>query len=55
MWYSWVFAALSVVAAPLYNPIGYFSLAEVEVVVFALAGMWTIMLFALMWDLGGGE
>lgn len=54
-WYSWTFAGLSTIAAPLYNPIGYFSLAEVEVVVFALAGLWAVMLFALMREMGAAE
>jgi len=51
-WYSWVFAALGAISVPLYIPLHAFSLAEVEVIAFSLSGIWTVMLFAIMKDLG---
>jgi hypothetical protein len=50
-WYSWVFAALSLVSVPLY-PLGYFSLAELEVVVFGFGALWALLMPASLRDGG---
>jgi hypothetical protein len=50
-WYSWVFGALSLLSVPLY-PLGYFSLAELEVVVFGFGALWALLMLASLRDGG---
>jgi hypothetical protein len=50
-WYSWAFALLSMVSVPIYT-LGYFSLAELEVVVFGFGALWALLMLASMRDAG---
>jgi len=51
IWYSWAFAVLSIVTAPLY-PLGIMSLAEIEVVIFGVEALWAMLWLASLNDAG---
>ena len=40
------------VSAPLYKPLGELSLAELEVLAFALSALWAVLLFSILKDAG---